>query len=106
MLTSERLLSLSQGCRCRIPLLSRFCTIRLTLGRSSEQASGEPSERDAPPGGRDAELNERLEASRAAWGALPARTRDALLQGSSDSFSSLYRHLTEDFYRRIAEDAR
>lgn len=61
---------------------------------------------DALPSAQDAALAERLEASRAAWGALPQRTRDALLQGSSDRFSSLYRRLTEDYYRRLAEDNR
>jgi hypothetical protein len=76
---------------------------------SAQQSGATGSEGDGGtdlPGAQDAELAERLEASRAAWGALPQRTRDALLQGSSDRFSSLYRRLTEDYYRRLAEDTR
>ncbi|MEO1009243.1 MAG: hypothetical protein AAFX79_11815 [Planctomycetota bacterium] len=44
-------------------------------------------------------------ASGAAWGALPPRVRDALRQSSSDSFSAVYRAITEAYYRRLAEEA-
>jgi hypothetical protein len=40
----------------------------------------------------------------AAWGNLPDHVRDALLQGSSDRFSSTYRGLTEEYYKRLAQD--
>ncbi|MFG0328174.1 MAG: hypothetical protein ACF8SC_13020 [Phycisphaerales bacterium JB037] len=42
----------------------------------------------------------------AAWGELPPRLRDALLQGLSDPFSSMYRTMTESYYRRLAEEGR
>lgn len=38
------------------------------------------------------------------WGALPQRIRDALSQGISDRYSELYRSITEDYYRALAED--
>lgn len=41
--------------------------------------------------------------STAAWGNLPDRVRDALLQGLSDRFSSRYKSLTEEYYKRLAE---
>lgn len=40
----------------------------------------------------------------ASWGSLPARVRDALQEGLSDTFSSKYRATTEEYYRRLAED--
>jgi len=42
-------------------------------------------------------------ASGAAWGRLPARIRDAVVQSQSESFSAMYRALTEAYYRRLAE---
>ncbi len=43
-------------------------------------------------------------AAGAAWGALPERLRDALTQGLSDRYSSLYERATESYYRRLAEE--
>lgn len=40
----------------------------------------------------------------AAWGNLPKHIRDALTQGSNDRYSSMYRDLTEQYYRRLAKD--
>lgn len=73
--------------------------------QSSPQASTGDNRGEADaPGGRDAALGPERAADLAAWGNLPARLRDALLQGASDSFSATYRRLTEDYYRRLAED--
>ncbi|RNC80563.1 MAG: hypothetical protein ED559_01780 [Phycisphaera sp.] len=58
-----------------------------------------------PPGGQDARLGAQATLDGARWGNLPARLRDALLQGSSDSYSSLYKSMTETYYRRLAEEA-
>jgi len=58
----------------------------------------------APPGGQNGPLGPEQAADLAAWGALPARLRDALVQGSSDRFSATYRKLTEAYYRRLAEE--
>jgi len=46
-----------------------------------------------------------LEESGAEWGRLPQRVRDLIRQGSRDRVSSVYRRLTEEYYRRMAEDA-
>lgn len=48
--------------------------------------------------------NAAIDAQKAAWGALPERVRDALIQGASDSYSARYRALTEAYYRRLAEE--
>lgn len=42
----------------------------------------------------------------ASWGNLPEHVRQSLMQGRSDRFSSIYRHLTEQYYRRLAEEPR
>lgn len=47
----------------------------------------------------DEPLNERL----SEWGNLPPRVRDQVMQGMEDSFSQLYRQLTEQYYERLAE---
>ncbi len=77
--------------------------------RQSQQAGQTSSPSDAQdefgqrPGGQTEPLREMLDAASAAWGALPPRVRDALLQGSDEKFSSLYETLTEEYYRRLAE---
>ncbi len=40
----------------------------------------------------------------AAWGNLPEHVRDALRQGLGDHFSSVYKSLTEQYYKRLAEE--
>ena len=75
-----------------------------------QQAAGggnNPATTVGPPGqvnphetGESA-LAERVDA----WGNLPPRLRDGLLQGLEDRFSPLYRDLTELYYQRLAEDA-
>jgi hypothetical protein len=47
-----------------------------------------------------------LEQSEAEWGRLPARTREAVRQGLREKMSTTYRWWTEQYYRRIAEEAR
>ena len=73
--------------------------------QAQQAASGENVSENTPPGGRSGDLNAMVEGSSAAWGALPQRVRDALLQGGSDRFSSLYESLTESYYRRLAEES-
>jgi len=74
-------------------------------GQPSETpASGEPQ--DSPgPTLKEGALNPELESARAAWGALPARVRQMLMQGSNDRFSSMYNRLTQEYYRRLAEES-
>jgi hypothetical protein len=40
----------------------------------------------------------------ASWGDLPARVREALVEGLNDRFSARYRQKTEEYYKRLAED--
>jgi hypothetical protein len=40
----------------------------------------------------------------AVWGNLPRHVRDALVEGQGDSFSSMYKTLTEKYYKRLAEE--
>ncbi len=42
----------------------------------------------------------------AGWGSLPARLRDELIQGRDDRFSAPYETLTQQFYKRVAEEGR
>lgn len=51
-------------------------------------------------------LNAPPASNTASWGNLPPHLREALSQGRSDRFSSLYQQLTEQYYRRLAEDRR
>ncbi|MDX2131126.1 MAG: hypothetical protein SFY69_03625 [Planctomycetota bacterium] len=41
----------------------------------------------------------------ASWGNLPEHVRQALTQGQSDKFSALYQRMTEEYYKRLAEEA-
>lgn len=56
------------------------------------------------PAAEDPSLNPEVAARGAAWGNLPERARDALLQGNADTYSKLYRRWTEEYYRRLAEE--
>jgi hypothetical protein len=71
---------------------------------SQQPATGDPQEHEGPEL-QEGALNPELDSARAAWGALPARVRQMLLQGSNDRFSSLYNRLTQDYYRRLAEES-
>jgi hypothetical protein len=57
-----------------------------------------------PPSPQDADPNSILEETRSEWGNLPQRVRDMLLQGRKDSYSPLYKRLTEEYYKRLAEE--
>jgi hypothetical protein len=77
-------------------------------GQSDNQAGeGEnQGQENMPPAMTDAERRAGLETARAAWGNLPERVRETLMQGSNDYFSALYEAMTEAYYRRIAEEAK
>jgi hypothetical protein len=40
----------------------------------------------------------------ATWGNLPPKAREQLMQGYGDTFSSMYRRMTEAYYKRLAEE--
>ncbi len=71
---------------------------------SPEGGQGENQGETMPPPGQQAQLQRQLDLALARWGALPERIRDALIQGMQERPSSLYRELTEEYYRRLAED--
>lgn len=76
---------------------------------SQRQQQANPSSQAAQdtqsgPAGQQAQTRTPPAGAGAAWGSLPEHVRDALLQGSSDRFSSAYRGLTEEYYKRLAQD--
>jgi len=72
--------------------------------QQQREQRGDNQDEMMPPGAQDAQLNPGQAADLAAWGALPARMRDALLQGASDRFSTLYRGMTERYFQQLAEE--
>jgi len=78
---------------------------------SQQQQQRNPDAKEAapdtmdPPERQKEKLAPGVAARGAAWGALPARLREALLQGNEDKYSRLYQKWTEAYYRRLAEDA-
>ena len=80
--------------------------------RAEEQARREAGAAGDPQGGTpemdpaDAAQGGPLEQSEAEWGRLPARTREAVRQGLREKMSTTYKWWTEQYYRRIAEEAR
>ncbi|MBX3405400.1 MAG: hypothetical protein KF869_01445 [Phycisphaeraceae bacterium] len=73
--------------------------------QQQQQAAGsDPQESDGPTL-QEGGLNPLLDSARAAWGALPARVREMLMQGSADRFSALYNKRTQEYYRRLAEES-
>lgn len=75
-------------------------------GEGQQQGSpGNESGQESMPGGSStASPGDALAPDGVSWGALPQRVRDALSQGFSDKYSELYRSLTEEYYRALAED--
>lgn len=74
--------------------------------RTEQSRDGDNREAIEPPSRRDGALSPEVAARGAAWGSLPERVRDALLQGNEDTYSSLYKRLTEAYYKRLAEEGR
>jgi hypothetical protein len=72
--------------------------------QNAQAGQGENQGEAMPPPGQDPQFKGRLDTARAAWGSLPERVRESLLQGSSDYFSSLYEAMTESYYRKLAEE--
>ena len=74
-------------------------------GGQQQGAPGTDAGQDHVPGGTsDAQPGTAIAPDGVSWGALPQRIRDALSQGLSDQYSDIYRSLTEEYYRSLAED--
>lgn len=69
--------------------------------RAGRSQDGQPD----PPELEDGALNEVMQEGRVEWGSLPPRIRDLVQQGRRDRVSSLYQRLTEEYYRRMAEES-
>jgi hypothetical protein len=75
--------------------------------RRTAQAGGQnPSGASGEDGSTSARQAESLEALRRQWGNLPPRLRDELSEGLDEQFSPVYQRMTEDYYRRLAEQMR
>jgi TolA-binding protein len=66
--------------------------------------SGDGDQPSTPPGLQEGDLADAPAPEGAGWGSLPERVREALTQGLNDTYSELYRKLTEDYFRSLAED--
>lgn len=73
-------------------------------GQAAQQGPDNKGQVDPPPP-QEGALNTIIDESRAEWGNLPQRVRDMIEQGMQDRISSMYKRLTEDYYRRLAEEA-
>ncbi len=71
---------------------------------SQAPASDAAQDTQMPGEASGVEMRAGQAATGAAWGALPERLRNALTQGLSDRYSSLYERATESYYRRLAEE--
>ena len=70
--------------------------------QSANRSTG--SQATDAPARRDGDINTFLEETGTEWGHLPARIRAMLKQGRDDYRSPLYRKLTEEYYKRLAEE--
>lgn len=78
--------------------------------QSSQQSKPQQGNQQAAAsaqGGNVPRQNAQLKAApagaSASWGDLPPHVRDALMQGFSDSFSPTYEQMTQEYYKRLAE---
>ena len=72
--------------------------------QQQQQQSSQGDGRGSEATGQDGQRNSLLSGDSASWGNLPPHVRDALRQGLGDRFSSMYRNMTEQYYRRLAKD--
>lgn len=78
---------------------------------NQQKNSSQPHGKEAAPDTIDPPMREAANplpgtaARGAAWGSLPERVRQALLQGDADRYSTLYHKWTEAYYKKLAEEA-
>ncbi|MGA1466720.1 MAG: hypothetical protein ACO38V_03700, partial [Phycisphaerales bacterium] len=77
-----------------------------TSSESRQEGAAAEGGEAMPPAFEEAQLGAMLEEGRVEWGNLPERVRELVRQGRRDRVSSIYRRLTEQYYRRLAEEAR
>lgn len=71
---------------------------------SREHGSNAAPDTIEPPPGQAAAPGSEVLSRGASWGALPARVRDALVQGNADRYSALYQRWTEAYYKKLARE--
>ncbi len=74
--------------------------------QNNQQSGSNGEENTNAPARQEGRLLPQGAANAAAWGQLRERLRDALVQGLNDPFSSMYRAMTEEYYKRLAEGDR
>jgi len=72
--------------------------------QSASQSTSTPDGSGDNSPGKDGVAKTPDAGNAAAWGNLPKHIRDALTQGVNDRFSSMYRDLTEEYYKRLAKE--
>lgn len=72
-------------------------------GDTAGPPSSTPGEESMPAPGSTPRPGEAVAPDGVSWGSLPARIREALSQGISDQYSELYRSVTEQYYKSLAE---
>lgn len=79
---------------------------RKNQANNSQRRDGTPqgSQEGDPPPRQEGDIHTILQEAGVEWGNLPERIRQDLLQGRNDKFSSMYRRLTEEYYKRLAEE--
>ena len=68
------------------------------------QAGGSQGGQADPPPGQAGDINTIIEETDTEWGHLPDRLRDMLQQARDSYKSRMYRTLTEEYYKRLAEE--
>ena len=73
---------------------------------NSERKDGnaQNSQEGGPPARQEGDINTLLQEGAIEWGNLPQRLREELQQGRGDEYSSMYRKLTDEYYKRLAEE--
>ncbi len=79
---------------------------RSNQANNSQRRDGTPqdSQEGNPPPRQEGDIQTILQEAGVEWGTLPQRLREELQQGRNDKFSSMYRRLTEEYYKRLAEE--
>ena len=72
-------------------------------GADKQAGNGSGDKRGVTNTDPDGKLKPVLSGS-ATWGNLPPKAREQLMQGYGDTFSSMYRRMTEAYYKRLAEE--
>lgn len=74
--------------------------------KQGNQRNNNPSDSGEgdPPELQQGDVNTVIDETRSEWGNLPQRVREMLMQGRKEKFSSLYQQLTQEYYKRLAEE--